>query len=92
MYPDVGTFVLIRPTQTFYERINFVSHERASERRGWVDFLGTEAQFAHELPYSMNLQTLVGLRDRRANYFKYAASTFLNAARMSASSSSAQLS
>ena len=21
MYPDVGTFVLIRPTQTFYERI-----------------------------------------------------------------------
>ena len=22
MYPDVGTFVLIRPTQTFYERIN----------------------------------------------------------------------
>ena len=23
MYPGVGTFVLIRPTQTFYERINF---------------------------------------------------------------------
>ena len=22
MYPGVGTFVLIRPTQTFYERIN----------------------------------------------------------------------
>ena len=25
MYPGVGTFVLIRPTQTFYERINLVS-------------------------------------------------------------------
>ena len=24
MYPGVGTFVLIRPTQTFYERINHV--------------------------------------------------------------------
>ena len=24
MYPGVGTFVLIRPTQTFYERIKIV--------------------------------------------------------------------
>ena len=26
MYPGVGTFVLIRPTQTFYERINIDEH------------------------------------------------------------------
>ena len=30
MYPDVGTFVLIRPTQTFYERIKIVGEARVS--------------------------------------------------------------
>ena len=29
LYPDVGTFVLIRPTQTFYERINVEWVDRA---------------------------------------------------------------
>ena len=28
MYPDVGTFVLIRPTQTFYERIKLEVGQR----------------------------------------------------------------
>ena len=31
MYPDVGTFVLIRPTQTFYERIKVVNKSRRAE-------------------------------------------------------------
>ena len=30
MYPGVGTFVLIRPAQTFYERINVDSRTTAS--------------------------------------------------------------
>ena len=32
MYPGAGTFVLIRPTQTFYERIKFGPRVRGEER------------------------------------------------------------
>ena len=34
MYPGVGTFVLIRPTQTFYERINLPLNVQAVDRYG----------------------------------------------------------
>ena len=37
MYPGVGTFVLIRPTQTFYERIK----------------IGPNAEAARELAYRL---------------------------------------
>ena len=51
MYPDVGTFVLIRPTQTFYERIKLSGriHDKGvlilSGYLGW--------KFAQDKPLSL---------------------------------------
>ncbi len=39
MYPGAGTFVLIRPAQTFYERINFAKVEFRDINRIIVDSL-----------------------------------------------------
>ena len=47
MYPGVGTFVLIRPTQTFYERIkhDLISME-ACER--WFAYRDNRNDTAHD--------------------------------------------
>ncbi len=44
MYPGVGTFVLIRPTQTFYERIKLAADDIGVYRFSHDEEAGTEVE------------------------------------------------
>ena len=67
LYPGAGTVVLIRPAQTFYERINIVQHSKRDSARhvpgmSRQEFSGSKQLRAGSAAYSADVKdSLIGV-------------------------------